>query len=166
MAQNKRLLAHIPARYAIANGDSTERFAGGTYLGGIRGLGVDCHFDALRSGQRFIYIWACGYRVWQAATVKAMPVDGMGGGTSDYMGTLLKRIHDAIKLPEISREMSKPICFVPNRSALDQKFDPDGPAHEEDSKIDFTDICVMSGSTEHVSVHDQTKRFILERLSN
>ncbi len=164
MAVSKRLLAHIPARYAIANGDAVERFAGGETLGGFSALGAEAGFNALKSDSQSITIWACGYRRWNAYADKAVAVDGMGGGTSDYMYTLLEAIYKGTTACVIHRPMDKPICFVPSASALDMQVVPDAGSQEDNSRIDFTGTCTMAGSTEHVSVHDQTKTFILDRL--
>jgi hypothetical protein len=166
MAVRKRLLAHIPARYAIANGDASERFPGKTDLGSFTAIGAVGKFWALASDGWAIDIWACGYAKWDAHATQAVAIDGMGGGTSDYMYTLLNGIYLGTSGCVVKRPMDQSICFVPNASAFDMQVGQYQSVEEEESKIDFADTCAMPGSTEHVSVHDKTKRFILDHLSN
>jgi hypothetical protein len=165
MSVNKQLLGHIPGRYAIANGDTDNRFDPGTELGHFTGIGAQGWFNAIGNDQRFIHIWACGHKIWHATAKKAVSVDGMGGGTSDYMYTLLEGLKNGLSAPVINRHMDKPICFIPNQSALDVRFNFVDDDTEANCHIAFTKTFTMPNSTEHVSVHDPIKAFILDNLS-
>jgi hypothetical protein len=174
MAQNGRLLDHIPQRCAISNGSEAERFAEGTLLGvfdiapnqiGSGWLG-DGRFRAIGSGVCVIDVRvACVRNRWQANIGSAVPLDGMGGGTKDFISLLLRHVKQGSAVFGLDfcwafRPVKEPVCFIPHASALDQPVGGFSDPLEEGSRIAFTRIFAMDGSTPHLSINVPIREFV------
>jgi hypothetical protein len=174
MARNGRLLDHIPQRCAISNGSEAERFPEGSLLGafdiapnhiGFGWIG-DGRFRAIGSGVCVIDVRVAFVRNrWQANIGSAVPLDGMGGGTKDFISLLLYHIKQdsamfGLDFCSAFRPVKQPICFIPHASALDQAVGGFSDPLEEGSRIAFTNIFAMNHSTPHVSINVPIREFV------
>jgi hypothetical protein len=175
MAENGRLLDHVPQRCAISNGNVAKRFPEGTLLGvfnlapnqiGSGWLG-DGEFRAIGSGVCVIDVRvACVRNRWQANIGRAVPLDGMGGGTKDFISLLLCHVKQGSAMFGLDfcsafRPVKQPVCFIPCESALDRPVGGVSDPLEEASRIAFTRVFTMDRSTPHLSINVPIRTFVM-----